>query len=305
MPREHFGSEHQFLGKEEILSYEEITTLAESMIPLGLKKIRITGGEPLIRRDICNLIAMLRHLGSDLDIAMTTNGVLLKRHAEDLKRAGLNRVTVSLDAIEKELFQSMGDTNHQPHEVVEGIDEALRVGLDVKVNTVVQRSLNEQQIGPIAAMCFKRDIVPRFIEFMDVGVTNKWVLESVVSGEEIREMLSKKYGKIDAVKPDHPSDVARRWRTPQGHEFGLIESVTAPFCGDCSRARISANGSMYTCLFTNKGHDLRSLLRFNANAEDLQKAIQTIWTTRKDQYSEQRTTQVVTPTKIEMSFIGG
>ena len=305
MPREHFGSEHQFLGKEEILSYEEISKLAKSMIPLGLKKLRITGGEPLIRRDIGHLVSMLRRLGDDLDLAMTTNGVLLKNNAEALKQAGLNRVTVSLDALDRVLFQKMGDTKHEPTEVIEGIDEALRVGLEVKVNMVVQRSLNETQIIPIAGMCFERSITPRFIEFMDVGATNKWNLESVVSGQEIREIISKEYGGLSAVIPNHPSDVARRWTTPEGYEFGLIQSVTKPFCGDCSRARISANGSLYTCLFASQGHDLRALLRFDANHEELQSAIQSIWMDRKDRYSEQRTNQVEVRSKVEMSFIGG
>ena len=305
MPREHFGSEHQFLGKEEILSYEEISKLAKSMIPLGLKKLRITGGEPLIRRDIGHLVSMLRRLGDDLDLAMTTNGVLLKNNAEALKQAGLNRVTVSLDALDRVLFQKMGDTKHEPTEVIEGIDEALRVGLEVKVNMVVQRSLNETQIIPIAGMCFERSITPRFIEFMDVGATNKWNLESVVSGQEIREIISKEYGGLRAVIPNHPSDVARRWTTPEGYEFGLIQSVTEPFCGDCSRARISANGSLYTCLFASQGHDLRALLRFDANHDELQSAIQSIWMDRKDRYSEQRTNQVEVRSKVEMSFIGG
>jgi cyclic pyranopterin phosphate synthase len=199
----------------------------------------------------------------------------------------------------------MGDTKHEPSEVIEGIEEALRVGLEVKVNMVVQRSLNETQIVPIADMCFQRTITPRFIEFMDVGVTNQWNLEAVVSGQEIREILSKEFGDLEAVIPDHPSDVARRWTTPQGYEFGLIQSVTEPFCGDCSRARISANGSLYTCLFASEGHDLRALLRFDANHDQLEHAIQSIWMDRKDRYSEQRTKQVEVPSKVEMSFIGG
>lgn len=305
MPREHFDADHEFLAREDILTYEEITKIASTLMPLGLAKLRITGGEPLMRKDIVKLVRMLRDLNSDVDLAMTTNGVLLKRHAASLKEAGLDRVTVSLDALDTGLFQSMGDTRHSPEEVMAGVDAALEVGLKVKVNMVVQRNVNESQVVPIAAFCFERNIIPRFIEFMDVGSTNQWELDSVVSGEEIRTLLAQTYGGVNAVSPDHPSDVAKRWKTEQGHMFGLIQSVTAPFCGDCSRARISANGSMYTCLFANEGHDLRAMLRFGANASDIEAAIRTIWTARKDRYSEGRKEHKEPKSKIEMSFIGG
>jgi cyclic pyranopterin phosphate synthase len=305
MPREHFDADHEFLAREDILTYEEITKIASTLMPLGLAKLRITGGEPLMRKDIVKLVRMLRDLNSDVDLAMTTNGVLLKRHAASLKEAGLDRVTVSLDALDTDLFQSMGDTHHSPEEVMAGVDAALEVGLQVKVNMVVQRNVNESQVVPIAAFCFERNIIPRFIEFMDVGSTNQWELDSVVSGEEIRSLLAQTYGEVNTVSPDHPSDVAKRWKTEQGHMFGLIQSVTAPFCGDCSRARISANGSMYTCLFANEGHDLRAMLRFGANATDIEAAIRTIWTARKDRYSEGRKEHKEPKPKIEMSFIGG
>jgi len=305
MPREHFGADHEFLPREDILTYEEITKIASTLMPLGLAKLRITGGEPLMRKDIQKLVRMLRDLNSDVDLAMTTNGVLLKRHAASLKEAGLDRVTVSLDALDTDLFQSMGDNRHSPAEVMAGVDAALNVGLKVKINMVVQRNVNESQVVPIAAFCFERNIIPRFIEFMDVGSTNQWELDSVVSGEEIRTLLTQKYGPVSPVSPDHPSDVAKRWKTEQGHMFGLIQSVTAPFCGDCSRARISANGSMYTCLFANEGHDLRAMLRLGANASDIEAAIRTIWTAREDRYSEGRTEHKEPKSKIEMSFIGG
>ncbi len=305
MPREHFGTDHEFLAREDILSYEEITTITAAMIPLGLSKIRITGGEPLIRKDIARLIEMLRALDAGMDLALTTNGVLLKRHAKTLKHAGLNRVTVSLDALDAALFQTMGDTEHTADDVLAGIDEALKVGLKVKVNTVVQRNLNESQITPIAQACFERKITPRFIEFMDVGSTNQWNYDSVVSGAEIREILSNTLGPLHSVSTGHPSDVAKLWQTEHGEEIGLIQSVTSPFCGDCSRARISANGSIYTCLFATEGQDLRSLLRFGAGKQDLDQAIRSIWTSRKDRYSETRTELSQPKSKVEMSFIGG
>lgn len=305
MPREHFGSEHEFLDKEEILSYEEITKITSAMIPLGLSKIRITGGEPLIRKDIAHLIGMLRTLDGEIDLALTTNGVLLKQHAKALVEAGLNRVTVSLDALEVGMFQAMGDTRHTPFEVLEGIDEAIKVGLKVKVNTVVQRNLNENEVASIAQECFDRGITPRFIEFMDVGTTNKWNLESVVPGDEIREILAHEFGPLSSIPTGHPSDVAKLWQTGQGHSIGMIQSVTAPFCGDCSRARISANGSLYTCLFATQGSDLRALLRFGAAEEDIDQAIQSIWTNRRDRYSETRSNEEQPQPKIEMSFIGG
>jgi len=305
MPREHFGSEHVFLEKTEILSYEEITKVASAMLPLGLRKLRITGGEPLVRKDLSNLIEMLRSLDSNLDIALTTNGILLAKHAQKLKDSGLNRVTISLDALDTEVFQHMGDTTHRPDEVVEGIDAALKAGLGVKINTVVQRNVNENQLGKIALMAHKRQIIPRFIEFMDVGTTNQWNLESVVSGEQIRKILSESIGPLTPVSSDHPSDVAKRWKTDDGDHIGLIQSVTAPFCGDCSRARLSANGSMYTCLFATQGNDLRSLIRMGANTFDLQEAVSTIWSKRNDRYSEGRTQITQSSRKVEMSFIGG
>lgn len=305
MPREHFGADHTYLSKTDILTYEEITSIASSIRPLGLRKVRITGGEPLIRKDIATLIEMLRALDPQLDLALTTNGILLAKHAKTLKEAGLNRVTVSLDALDEGVFKAMGDTEHSPEEVVEGIDAALRVGLGVKVNMVVQRNVNENQVGAIAKMAHERNLVPRYIEFMDVGTTNQWNMDSVVSGEEIRQMLSKTIGPLKQVDPFHPSDVAKRWQTENGQQVGMIQSVTAPFCGDCSRARISANGSLYTCLFATNGNDLRSLIRLGAGKNDLTEAIKAIWTQRNDRYSEQRGEHDQPVSKIEMSFIGG
>jgi len=306
MPREHFGPEHDFLKREELLTYEEITTVVRSLLPTGLRKVRFTGGEPLLRRDITTLIAMIRGVGPNLDLALTTNGALLKRHAAGLREAGLDRVTVSLDAMDKTVFQAMADTTqHTPDDVMEGIDHALSTGLSVKVNTVIQKNINEGQIQKLAAACVNRNIPLRFIEYMDVGNTNSWVFDEVVSGEEIRRMLEPHYGVLIPQKPKHKGEVARRYNTNAGAEFGFIESVTNPFCGNCSRARLSAHGSLYTCLFSSKGHDLRGLLRMGADEAALSLAIQSIWLRRDDRYSMERATTEESQPKVEMSFIGG
>ena len=304
MPREHFDADYPFLPKEDILRFEEIVRIVESLIPYGLRKVRLTGGEPLLRRDLHSLIAQLRACSNELDIAMTTNGLLLKKHVANLYQAGLSRVTVSLDALDESIFKSMGDTSANPQMVLEGIDAALEIGLSVKVNTVIKKDVNEGQIVPMVHAFGPRGIPVRFIEYMDVGTTNDWNLDHVVSAESMRDLLNDEFGSLQRNKPLHKSDVAKVYTTKEGWEIGFIESITNPFCGDCSRARLSANGSIYTCLFSNQGHDVRSILRMDGTEEDISNAIQSIWNDRTDRYSEQRSNQTE-QLKVEMSYIGG
>ena len=294
MPREHFDS-HDFLAKEEILSYEELATVVESLIPLGLTKVRLTGGEPLLRRDVCSFIEMLP---KELDLAMTTNGILLERFAVDLAAAGLNRVTVSLDALDVETFQAMGDTYETPETVLRGIEAARMAGLTVKVNTVIRAGYNEHSVEKVAERFVGTDVVVRYIEFMDVGETNSWNDDEVITGEMMRAMLEN----LQPVKQNHVGEVANRYMRGN-QEIGFIESVSKPFCGDCNRARISADGSLYTCLFASKGNDLKSLLRMDATKEQIADAVRSIWSKRDDAYSQNRGNQV--QEKVEMSFIGG
>ena len=304
MPREHFDGDYEFLPKEDILRFEEIVRIVQSLIPHGLRKVRLTGGEPLLRRDLHSLIAQLRACSDELDIAMTTNGLLLKQHVADLYQAGLSRVTISLDALDESIFKSMGDTNANPQMVLEGIDAALTIGLPVKVNAVIKKDVNEDQIVPMVRAFGPRNIPIRFIEYMDVGTTNDWNLDHVVSAEAMRDILGDEFGPLQRNQPLHKSDVAKVYTTKEGWKIGFIESITNPFCGDCSRARLSANGSIYTCLFSNQGHDVRGILRMGGNEYDLSNAIQTIWNGRTDRYSEQRSNQT-DQLKVEMSYIGG
>jgi cyclic pyranopterin phosphate synthase len=295
MPKEHFDSKHKFLPRSEILDYEEIVLIVNSLIPLGLKKVRLTGGEPLLRKDICELIKMLPE---ELDIAMTTNGILLEKYAPKLKKSGLKRVTVSLDAIDIETFQAMGDTKETPETVLRGIETARLAGLKVKINTVIRAGYNEHSINKISERFVGSDVIVRFIEFMDVGETNSWNLDEVLTGEQMRKMFES----LEMVQPNHNGEVAKRFLHGQ-QELGFIESVSKPFCGDCNRARLSADGSLFTCLFASVGHDLKAMIRLGATRKDIRDAICTIWESRDDAYSETRST--TNRPKIEMSFIGG
>ena len=306
MPREHFGPQHSFLPRDELLTYEEMTFVTASLLPLGLEKIRLTGGEPLLRKNITTLIGQLRELDPTLDIALTTNGALLFQHAASLKKAGLNRVTVSIDALDEGTFQSLADTtSHTPELILKGIEKAIEVGLGVKVNTVVKKGVNDEEILPLAEKFESIGVPLRFIEFMDVGNTNAWQMEDVMSGANIRELLAQRFGTLTPVQGQQASEVAKRYSTSEGYEFGFIESVTSPFCGDCTRARLSANGQIYTCLFATKGHDIKSILRMGGSTQEIGNAIASIWTTRNDRYSEERGAQRRSDTKVEMSFIGG
>ena len=305
MPREHFGNEYEFLSKEKILSYEEITMVVSTLLPLGIEKIRLTGGEPLMRRNIVELVRQIRELDSQIDIAMTTNGILLEKYALQLKKAGLSRVTVSLDALDNDIFQSLSDTTNSIDEILQGIESCKQIELPVKVNCVIQKGVNECQIIPIIEYFNQISITPRFIEYMDVGNTNSWNYESVVSGEAMRAIIEEKFGLLEKVEANYVGEVANLWKMQNGDEVGFIESVTKPFCGDCSRARLSADGSIYTCLFATEGHNIRSILRMDASQEQIGDAISVIWKNRDDNYSEQRG-EVNSPTeRVEMSYIGG
>ena len=306
MPREHFGSDHVFLPRSDLLTYEEIVTVVESLLPAGLEKVRLTGGEPLLRSDVTVLVRLLKATGPHLDLALTTNGALLSKHAKELADAGLNRVTVSLDALDPTTFAAMADTTKAtPSDVLDGIDSAMNAGLGVKVNTVVRRGVNEDEILPLAEACAQRGVPLRFVEFMDVGNTNAWEMAEVVSGAEVRTLIEQRFGPLTPHQGQGLHEVARRFTTADGQEFGFINSVTQPFCGDCSRARLSANGSLYTCLFSSSGNDLKAMLRMQATTDDIRAAIKRVWTDRNDRYSMERQEHQGSTQKVEMSFIGG
>ena len=300
MPREVFGSDFAFLSKMDILTYEEIDRLAGLFISLGVEKIRLSGGEPLLRKGLPELISMLAL--RKVEIAMTTNGVLLPRFAPALSAAGLDRVTVSLDALDEATFAAMTDSGHTVAAVLAGIEAAESVGLGpIKINTVVKKGANEDELIDLVERFSSREIAVRFIEFMDVGTTNGWDMEDVVTAEEIRGMLAE----LEPIESQYRGEVAKRYRLPQGGEVGLITSVTEPFCGDCSRARLSADGHLYTCLFASKGLDLLTPMREGATDEDLLELIESCWINRDDRYSEIRTESSTSRTRVEMSFIGG
>ena len=304
MPRERFNEDHTFLPKRAFLSFDEIEKVVRSTISLGLEKVRITGGEPLLRKNLPELISKLSKL--DIDIALTTNASLLKKNAKALRLAGLNRVTISLDALDPELHKQMSDSNISVDSILEGIDEAVRVGLfPVKINCVVQKGVNEGEVSKLVHYFRGTGIVVRFIEYMDVGRTNGWQLGQVVPSENVLNHLQKEFDLVP-VEPTNNSDVAVRWAHSDGSgEIGFISSVTSPFCGDCVRARLSADGRLVTCVFASGGHDIRALIHNGADEEILQKAIAAIWTRRKDRYSEIRSEDTAALPRIEMSYIGG
>jgi cyclic pyranopterin phosphate synthase len=304
MPKEVFGRDYEFLGRDELLTFEEIERIARIFVGGGVEKIRITGGEPLVRRDLPVLVEKLAALG-DVDLTLTTNGALLARVANDLAGAGLTRVTVSLDSLDDEVFRAMNDVDFPVDRVLEGIDAAAAAGLPVKVNVVVKRGLNEGSILELARHFNGTGHTLRFIEYMDVGHTNGWRLDDVVPASEIVAAIDAELP-LEPVDPAYRGEVARRYRYRDGGgEIGVIASVTQPFCGDCTRARLSADGRLYTCLFAVRGHDLRSLVRSGADDEALAATIGGIWTVRQDRYSELRTAETADLPKVEMSFIGG
>jgi GTP 3',8-cyclase len=307
MPKSEFGPGFKFLPASEILSFEEIARLANVFVELGVRKLRITGGEPLLRRGLPELIARLPQ-GPDIDLALTTNGSLLEGHAQRLRDAGLRRVTVSLDSLDDATFKRMNDADVPVSRVLAGIEAAQAAGLSVKVNAVIRRAVNEHGLLDLVERFKGTAIVLRLIEFMDVGNVNRWNLAEVVSARDMLATIAERHP-LEPLEPHYAGEVARRYRFQDGGgEFGIIASVTQPFCGDCSRARLSAQGSLYTCLFATRGHDLRALLRGGIGQEELAQRLARIWGERSDAYSELRGQPLVKlggARKIEMSYIGG
>jgi cyclic pyranopterin phosphate synthase len=304
MPRERFGEDHTFLPRRAFLTFDEIEKVVQASLPLGLEKVRLTGGEPLLRPDLPDLVSRLSNLG--VDLALTTNGSLLRRNAPALAAAGLSRVTVSLDALDENVHRAMCDADVRVADVLDGIDAALEAGLSpVKVNCVIRRGVNEEQAAKLVHHFRGTEVIVRFIEFMDVGRTNGWTLGEVVPSKDLLKHLQKEFDLVP-LEAENASDVAVRWGHSDGSgEIGLISSVSAPFCGDCVRARISADGRLFTCLFASGGHDLRALIHNGANGENLTAAIAAIWTRRADRYSELRSEETSALPRIEMSYIGG
>jgi len=306
MPKEVFGRDHQFLEREELLSFEEIARLATIAVGRGVEKIRITGGEPLVRRELPKLISMLSPIPGLLDLTLTTNGSLLAAQARSLKDAGLRRITVSLDALDDATFQAMNDVEFPVKRVLEGIDAAIEVGLaPIKINVVVKRGLNEHAILEMARRFRSHATILRFIEYMDVGSTNHWRLDEVVPASEIVSTIHSELP-LEPIGPLYVGEVAQRYRYKDGSgEIGVISSVTQPFCQACTRARVSSDGSLYTCLFASTGHDLRALLRGPASDIEIGNALDAIWRLRDDRYSELRANAAEGEERVEMSHIGG
>ncbi len=305
MPKEVFGRDYSFLPRTQLLDYEEIERLSRVFVDHGLQKIRITGGEPLVRKNLDRLVAMLAAIPG-LDLTLTTNGSLLAAQAQALRDAGLGRITVSLDSLDDEVFQAMNDVDFPVDRVLGGIDAAEAAGFSpIKVNVVVRRGLNEDSVLPMARYFRERGHILRFIEYMDVGHTNGWRLDDVVPAAEIVAAIDAELP-LEPVEPGYRGEVAQRYAYRDGGgEVGVISSVTQPFCGDCTRARLSADGKLYTCLFAVRGHDLRDLLRGGASDEDLYDAVGAIWARRTDRYSELRSASTPDLPKVEMSYIGG
>jgi GTP 3',8-cyclase len=304
MPKEVFGREYAFLERSQLLSLEEIARVATVFAQLGVRTVRITGGEPLVRRNVEHLVELLAQI-PDLELALTTNGALLPQKAEALARAGLDRVTVSLDSVDDATFRALNDVDFPVERVLEGIDAAAAAGLRVKVNAVVKRGANDDGVVALAEHFRGTGHVLRFIEYMDVGHSNGWRLDDVVPAAEIVARIGAVWP-LEPVEAARPDETARRWRYRDGAgEIGVIASVTEPFCGGCSRARLSAEGKLFTCLFAVKGHDLREPLRTGASDEELAAAIRAVWTPRTDRYSELRTAETASLPKVEMSYIGG
>lgn len=306
MPREVFDADYAFLPHNEILTFEEITRMARIFHKLGTQKIRLTGGEPLMRRGIERLIGMLRKELPGVDLTLTTNGSALKAKAQLLKDAGLDRITVSLDSLDDATFRAMNDADFPVAKVLEGIDAAAEAGLaPVKVNMVVKRGVNDHQIVDMARHFRGTGHIARFIEFMDVGSTNHWRMDDVVASAEVVQRISKEYP-LEPVDANYEGEVAERWRYRDGAgEIGVISSVSQAFCSTCTRARLSTDGQLFTCLFAQRGFDLKRLLRGGMGDDEIAGSVAAIWSLRDDRYSEIRTAETAKARKVEMSYIGG
>lgn len=310
MPKSVFDTGYAFLPQSSLLSFDEIERLVRVFVGHGVEKVRLTGGEPLLRRRIERLVAMLAALptasGAPLELTLTTNGSLLARKARALREAGLTRLTVSLDALDDATFRAMNAVEFPVADVLEGIDAAAAAGFPpVKINMVVKRGVNDGQIVPMAAQFRGTGHIVRFIEFMDVGASNGWRMNDVLPSREVIERIHATYP-LEQAEANYAGEVAERWRYRDGAgEVGVISSVTQPFCGDCSRARLSTDGRLYTCLFASSGHDLRSLVRGGTDDARLSGAIAHLWSQRADRYSEVRSSQTESLSRIEMSYIGG
>ncbi len=303
MPVEVFGPGYRFLPREDILTFDEIVTLTKATVALGVSKVRLTGGEPLLRRGVEDLVALLAEIEGVEDLALTTNATLLSKHAAGLKSAGLHRVTVSLDALDSETFAQMNGVGAKVEKVLVGVESAQAVGLPVKVNMVVQRGVNEGEILPMIRWGREQGVTVRFIEYMDVGETNGWDMKQVVASQEIIDLISEDFD-IEPADARYPGEVAKRWEFLDGvGEFGVISSVSQPFCGDCSRMRVSAEGKIFTCLFAGSGSDIRGFMRSGASQAELQNFLSNHWSHREDRYSEIRGEGV--SLKAEMSYLGG
>ena len=306
MPAEIYGERYQFLPRNDLLTFEEITRIVNITVGLGVKKVRITGGEPLVRQDVEKLVSMISRINGVEDLAMTTNAYLLSGMAQTLKDAGLHRITVSMDSVDDDVFQRMNGRGFGTAKVMNGIDSAKRAGFNpIKINAVVQKGINDHTLVDLATWCRDNGHIPRFIEYMDVGTLNEWKLDEVLPASEIVRIIGEELP-VEQLDPAYVGEVARRYRyLDDKGEFGVISSVTQPFCGDCTRLRLSPEGRIVTCLFAETGTDLREPMRNGATDEQVSDIIQGTWRVREDRYSEERTTMNEPRSKVEMYHIGG
>ena len=306
MPAEIYGERYQFLPRNDLLTFEEITRIVNITVGLGVKKVRITGGEPLVRQDVEKLVSMISRINGVEDLAMTTNAYLLSGMAQTLKDAGLHRITVSMDSVDDDVFQRMNGRGFGTAKVMNGIDSAKRAGFNpIKINAVVQKGINDHTLVDLAKWCRDNGHIPRFIEYMDVGTLNEWKLDEVLPANEIVRIIGEELP-VEQLDPAYVGEVARRYRyLDDKGEFGVISSVTQPFCGDCTRLRLSPEGRIVTCLFAETGTDLREPMRNGATDEQVSDIIQGTWRVREDRYSEERTTMNEPRSKVEMYHIGG